>query len=104
MDVALVLRQRREQLDLEQRNLAAAAQRTESYISQLLSRRKAPPALGGDGYLRQPQALLEDSRRRIHAQDRTLRRPTTREEINFLQRLRFSDGRRPIALDYDWEL
>ncbi len=44
MDLALVLRQRLEQLDLEQRNLAAAAQVTESYISQLLSGRKAPPA------------------------------------------------------------
>jgi transcriptional regulator with XRE-family HTH domain len=44
MDLALVLRQRLEQLDLEQRDLAAAAQVTESYISQLLSGRKAPPA------------------------------------------------------------
>ncbi len=43
MDLALVLRQRLEQLDLEQRSLAAAAQVTESYISQLLSGRKAPP-------------------------------------------------------------
>ena len=44
MDLALVLRQRLEQLDLEQRSLATAAQVTESYISQLLSGRKAPPA------------------------------------------------------------
>jgi transcriptional regulator with XRE-family HTH domain len=44
MDLALVLRQRLEQLHLEQRNLASAAQVTESYISQLLSGRKAPPA------------------------------------------------------------
>jgi transcriptional regulator with XRE-family HTH domain len=44
MDLALVLRQRLEQLDLEQRDLADAAQVTESYISQLLSGRKAPPA------------------------------------------------------------
>ncbi len=44
MDLALVLRQRLEQLDLEQRSLAAAAQVTESYISQLLSGRKVPPA------------------------------------------------------------
>jgi transcriptional regulator with XRE-family HTH domain len=46
MDLALVLRQRLEQLDLEQRNLAAAAQVTESYISQLLAGKKAPPAPG----------------------------------------------------------
>lgn len=44
MDLALVLRQRLEQLDLEQRSLAAAAQVTESYVSQLLSGRKVPPA------------------------------------------------------------
>jgi transcriptional regulator with XRE-family HTH domain len=44
MDLALVLRQRLEQLDLEQRNLAVAAQVTESYISQLLCGRKTPPA------------------------------------------------------------
>ncbi len=44
MDLALVLRQRLEQLDLGQRHLAGAAQVTESYISQLLSGRKAPPA------------------------------------------------------------
>ena len=44
MDLALVLRQRLDQLDLEQRDLAVAAQVTESFISQLLSGRKAPPA------------------------------------------------------------
>src|SRR2546425_8645114 len=35
---------RSEELGLEQRDLAGAAQVTESYISQLLTRRKAPPA------------------------------------------------------------
>ena len=44
MDVALVIRQRLEALGLEQRALARAAQVTESYISQLLTRKKAPPA------------------------------------------------------------
>ncbi len=44
MDVAFVVRQRLEQLGLEQRDLAAAAQVTESYISQLLTRKKAPPS------------------------------------------------------------
>ncbi len=46
MDVPLVIRQRLEQLGLEQKDLAIAAQVTESYISQLLTRRKAPPAPG----------------------------------------------------------
>ena len=44
MDVPLVIRQRLEQLGVEQRELASAAEVTESYISQLLTRRKAPPA------------------------------------------------------------
>ena len=44
MDVALVIRQRLEQLELEQRDLANAAQVTESYVSQLLTGKKSPPA------------------------------------------------------------
>jgi len=44
MDVSLLVRHRLKALGLEQRDLAVAAQVTESYISQLLSRRKAPPA------------------------------------------------------------
>jgi len=44
MDVSLVIRQRLEKFGLEQRGLARAAQVTESYISQLLTRRKSPPA------------------------------------------------------------
>jgi transcriptional regulator with XRE-family HTH domain len=44
VDVSLIIRQRLEEFGLEQRELARAAEVTESYISQLLSRRKAPPA------------------------------------------------------------
>ncbi len=44
MDVPLVIRQRLEELGFEQRDLAAAAEVTESYISQLLTRKKAPPS------------------------------------------------------------
>ena len=44
MDLPFIIRQRLEQLGHEQRDLAVAAQVTESYISQLLTRRKAPPA------------------------------------------------------------
>lgn len=46
MDVSLVIRQRLNELGLDQRDLAAAIQVTDSYISQLLSRKKAPPAPG----------------------------------------------------------
>ena len=44
MDVAFVIRQRLGELGREQRDLARAAEVTESYISQLLTRKKAPPA------------------------------------------------------------
>jgi transcriptional regulator with XRE-family HTH domain len=44
MDVSFVIRQRLEEFGLDQRELAQAAEVTDSYISQLLTRRKAPPA------------------------------------------------------------
>jgi transcriptional regulator with XRE-family HTH domain len=44
VDVCLVIKQRLEELHLEQRDLAGAANVTESYISQLLTRKKLPPA------------------------------------------------------------
>jgi transcriptional regulator with XRE-family HTH domain len=44
VDVSLVIRHRLEEFGLDQRELAQAAEVTESYISQLLTRRKAPPA------------------------------------------------------------
>jgi transcriptional regulator with XRE-family HTH domain len=46
VDVCLVIKQRLEELGLEQRDLAAATEVTESYISQLLTRKKLPPAPG----------------------------------------------------------
>ena len=44
MDVCLLIRQRLQELGLEQKDLARAAEVTESYISQVLSRKKLPPA------------------------------------------------------------
>jgi len=44
VDVSLLIKQRLGELGLDQKDLAAAAQVTESYISQLLARKKAPPA------------------------------------------------------------
>ncbi len=44
MDVSLLIKQRLRELGVEQKDLAAAAQVTDSYISQLLARKKAPPA------------------------------------------------------------
>ena len=44
MDVSLVVKHRLKELGLEQRDLARAAKVTESYISQLLARKKSPPS------------------------------------------------------------
>ncbi len=74
MDVCLVIQQRLKELGLEQRDLAAAAQVTESYISQLLTRKKAPPAANRtdiyekmNAFLKLPKgqlsAMVEEQRR-----------------------------------------
>ena len=44
VDVSLVIKHRLKELSLEQRDLASAAEVTESYISQRLTRKKAPHA------------------------------------------------------------
>src|SRR6476646_1485994 len=44
MDVSQLIQQKLIELGLEQRDLADAAEVTESYISQLLTRKKMPPA------------------------------------------------------------
>ena len=44
MDFSLIIRHRLKELGTEQRDLAAAAQVTQSYISQLLTGKKGPPA------------------------------------------------------------
>jgi transcriptional regulator with XRE-family HTH domain len=43
MDISLVIRHRLSELNLDQRDLATAAEVTESYISQLLNGKKTPP-------------------------------------------------------------
>jgi transcriptional regulator with XRE-family HTH domain len=44
VDFASIVRRRLEELGIEQRELALAAQVTESYISQLLAKKKTPPS------------------------------------------------------------
>ena len=57
MDVCSVIKTRLEELGLEQKDLAAAAEVTESYISQLLTRKKLPPADRTDIYEKIDKAL-----------------------------------------------
>jgi transcriptional regulator with XRE-family HTH domain len=65
VDFPLFIRQRLKELKTEQRDLASAAQVTESYISQLLTGKKAPPApertdiyLRMESFLRLPAGKL----------------------------------------------
>jgi transcriptional regulator with XRE-family HTH domain len=59
MDVSLVIRHRLNELGLEQRDLATAAQVTESYISQLLTGKKAPPAAHRTNIYEKIEAFLK---------------------------------------------
>lgn len=76
MDVSLVIRRRLEEFGLEQRELAQAAQVTDSYISQLLTGKRTPPAPNRtdiydkmDKFLKLPSgklAKLADHQRKEH--------------------------------------
>ena len=59
MDVSLVIKHRLNELGLEQRDLAAAAQVTGSYISQLLTGKKAPPAAHRTDVYEKMEAFLK---------------------------------------------
>jgi len=63
----LVIKQRLEELGLEQRDLAAAARVTESYISQLLTQKKAPPAVGRTGLYERMNSFLKLPKGRLSA-------------------------------------
>ena len=86
MDIALLIRNRLKELSLGQRDLARAADVTESYISQLLTQKKLPPASNRtDVYekigrvLKLPHgqlAKLADQQRREHLRKRLGDQPT----------------------------
>ncbi len=59
MDVSLAISHRLNELGLGQRDLAAAAQVTESYISQLLTGKKAPPAADRTDIYEKMEAFLK---------------------------------------------
>ena len=59
MDVSLVNRHRLNELGLQQRDLATAAQVTESYVSQLLTGKKAPPAAHRTDMYEKMEAFLK---------------------------------------------
>ena len=59
MDVSLVIRHRLNKLGLQQRDLATATQVTESYISQLLTGKKAPPTAHRTDVYEKMEAFLK---------------------------------------------
>ena len=59
MDMPLVIRQRMKDLRLEQKDLAAGAKVTESYVSQLLTRKKPPPDPDRTDIYRRLEKLLK---------------------------------------------
>ena len=59
MDVPFVIRRRLEELGLEQKDLARAARVTESYISQLLTGKRVPPAPDRSDIYDRMEKLLE---------------------------------------------
>jgi transcriptional regulator with XRE-family HTH domain len=65
VDVFLVIKQRLEELGFEQRELAAAAEVTESYVSQLLTCKKLPPAPARSESLQQDGEILEAPERKV---------------------------------------
>lgn len=82
MDVCLVIKRRLAELGLEQRDLAAAAQVTESYISQLLSRKKAPPAVDRTDLYEKMNAFLKLPKGRLAEMVRAQRREELKKHFS----------------------
>ena len=81
MDVCFVIQQRLKELGLEQRDLAAAAQVTESYISQLLTRKKAPPAADRTDLYEKMSAFLKLPKGQLSAMVEAQRREELKKKL-----------------------
>ena len=81
MDVRLLIRQRLDELGFEQRDLAAAAQVTESYISQLLTRKKAPPATDRTDLYDRMNTFLKLPKGKLSAMVEAQRRDELRKKL-----------------------
>lgn len=81
MDVCFVIQERLKELGLEQRDLAAAAQVTESYISQLLTRKKAPPAADRTDLYDKMNAFLKLPKGQLSAMVRAQRREELKKKL-----------------------
>jgi len=81
VDVCQIIKQRLEELGLEQRDLAAAVQVTESYISQLLTRKKAPPAVDRTDLYERMNAFLKLPKGQLSAMVDAQRREELKKKL-----------------------
>lgn len=81
VDVCFVIQQRLKELGLEQRDLATAAQVTESYISQLLTRKKAPPAADRTDLYEKMNAFLKLPKGQLSAMVEAQRREELQKKL-----------------------
>jgi transcriptional regulator with XRE-family HTH domain len=81
MEVSSFIKHRLRELRLEQRDLASAAGVTESYISQLLNRRKAPPAADRTGFYPKMNAFLKLPKGRLSAMVETQRKEELKKKL-----------------------
>jgi transcriptional regulator with XRE-family HTH domain len=81
VDVCFVIQERLKELGLEQRDLAAAAQVTESYISQLLTRKKATPAEDRTDLYDKMNAFLRLPKGQLSAMVRAQRREELKKKL-----------------------
>ena len=93
MEVGLLIKQRLSELQLEQRDLAVAAQVTESYISQLLSRKKLPPAPSRTDIYEKIERVLKLRRGKLaelaeHQRNEGLKKTTAAEPAPLLKDVR----------------
>src|SRR4051794_18938526 len=81
MDIASVIRQRLEELSIGQRELAVAAEVTESYISQLLAKKKTPPAPDRTDIYEKIAKILRLPRKDLTRLAETQRREELRQKV-----------------------
>jgi len=81
MDVCFLIQQRLKELGLEQRDLALAAEVTESYVSQLLTRKKLPPATSRTDIYEKMSVLLKLPKGKLAALVETQRREELKKKL-----------------------
>jgi hypothetical protein len=79
MDACFLIQQRLKELGLEQRDLAVAAEVTESYVSQLLTRKKLPTASNRTNIYEKISLLLKLPKGKLAALVETQRREELRK-------------------------